>query len=65
MAQWGQLGEAPTASFKQRHYADLPRWTLSKTMERQLDFTEMLLDLEPQRGIHVLPSTLPSIVVAR
>ena len=44
--------------------SDLPPWTLSKTMERQMDFAEMLLDVKPQREVHVLPSTLPSIMVA-
>ncbi len=63
-AQFGQLGRAPTRPFKQRQYTDRPLWGTSLTMERNVDFIEVLLDLKLERRVRVEPDSRLALVVA-
>ena len=63
-AQYGQLGRAPMRTFKQRQYTDKPPWGLSQTMERAIDFIEMLLDLKLVRRVPVTHDSRKPLVIA-
>ena len=63
-AQFGQLGRAPMRAFKQRQYSDKSPWSTSATMDRAIEFIEMLLDCKLSKKVNVARDERPSIVVA-
>ncbi len=63
-AQFGQLGRAPMRAFKQRQYTDSPPWTLSSTMERAIDFIEVIIEQRLQRRVRVVRDERPPLVIA-
>ncbi len=63
-AEYGQLGRTAMRPWKQRQTTDVAPWDLSLTMERSMDFVEVLLNLQPKRHIEVEPDSRRSLVVA-
>ena len=57
------IGRAPMRTFKQRQYTDKPPWGLSQTMERAIDFIEMLLDLKLVRRVPVTHDSRKPLVI--
>ena len=50
--------------FKQRQYWDIPPWTLSKTMERAINYVDLLISAKPKRRLYVDRDPRPSLVLA-
>ena len=64
LAQWGQLGRSGLSSFKRRQYWDVPPWTLSRTVDRAIEFVKVTVDVNPRRLVYIDRPVRPSLVIA-
>jgi hypothetical protein len=63
-AEYGNLLKAAMGPFKQRQYSDVAPWRLSRTMERAIEYIDMVIKVKPVRRMYAVPSDLPPLVVA-